>query len=83
MERPLRNEDKDLRPGQGLRAGGGTGWLQGHPHSFRVGTRHWCQVSLLFPCGLGLENRSYLFAGHARKLQSIWTLGERPCGGQE
>lgn len=28
--------------------------------------------------GTGLENRSFLFAGHSRKLQSVWPLGESP-----
>lgn len=35
------------------------------------GAHHWCQVSLLFPRGLGLDHRLFLFAGHARKLQSV------------
>lgn len=67
----------------GVQAGcKGTSTAQGGAH-------HWCQVSLLFSCDLGLENRPFLFAGHSRKLQSVWPLGESallqcwPCGGQE
>lgn len=36
----------------------------------------WCRVSLPSQCGLGLANRSFLLAGHARKLQSVWPPGE-------
>lgn len=79
MEKPLRKENKDLWPGQGLRASGwGAGWLQGHQHSSHGRGSSLLSGLLFFPGGPGLENRSFLSAGHARKLRSVRPLGERP-----